>query len=270
MRSGLQAQDIVKKFKGKLAVNGVSFSIAEGECLGLVGESGCGKSTLAGIITGMLTLSNGKVLLGESEIVSKNNIDRRLISESMQMVFQNPATSFDIRKTILYSVTEPLYYEKQLSAADKRSLAAKALEQVGLNRGYLCKYAWELSGGECQRAALARAIIKVPKLLICDEATSALDVSVQAQIVQLISELRSEMGMSILFISHDISLVCGLCDSIAVMNGGKLVEYASADEILRNPQQDYTRLLLKMSGYSSKTAATASSKINPCHRETLI
>lgn len=242
----LKVEKLEKRFGKKEVLRGISFEIPEGKCLGLLGESGCGKSTTAAIITGMLKPDAGSVFLMDQCAVDREKTDRKLVSRTMQMVFQNPQGSLDPRKRLLDSVTEPLFQTGK-SKEEKRELAGQVLQRVGLKKEYLEKFPWEISGGECQRITLARSIINKPKLLICDEATSALDVSVQAQIVQLISELQKELQMGVLFITHDIPLACGLCDDIAVMQDGQIIENRRTEELLREPQQPYTKLLLACS-----------------------
>ncbi len=242
----LKVEQLEKRFGKNEVLKGISFEIAEGVCLGLLGESGCGKSTTASIITGMLKPDAGAVYLLDQCAVTPGKTDRKLISRAVQMVFQNPSGSLDPRKRLEDSVTEPLLLTGK-SREEKRELADHVLEHVGLKKEYLEKFPWEISGGECQRITLARSIIGRPKLLICDEATSALDVSVQAQIVGLIRELQEELQMSVLFITHDVPLACGLCDEIAVMQDGRIVEKRRTEELLRTPEHPYTKLLLEYS-----------------------
>ena len=242
----LEVKSLIKSFGEKSVLRGVSFSVGKGECLGLLGESGCGKSTTAAVITGMLKPDNGSVFLAGTEAVSGKKTDRKLISRMVQMVFQDPYASFDPRMRLRDSVIEPLCRSGK-PKEEIQWLAEHVFGHVNLNTDYLEKYPWEVSGGECQRAALARAIINKPPLLICDEATSALDVSVQAQIVGIIRDLQEELGLSVLFISHDVPLVCGLCDRIAVMQGGVIIENRETEELLAAPEQEYTKLLLSCS-----------------------
>ena len=247
MNAVLKIDDLKKKYDKKEVLKGINLSIDPGRCLALLGESGCGKSTVAAIITGLLKPDDGTVFLDGIPSVTRNQINRTQISNTVQMVFQNPAGSFDPRKKLFYSVTEPLIPEKR-NTEEKRTSAEYVMGRVGLKTNYLEKYPWEISGGECQRAALARAIINNPKLLICDEVTSALDVSVQAQIVQVLKNLQQELRMSMLFISHDIALAAGIADEIAIMKDGIIIENAGTDELLNTPRQEYTKLLLSLYG----------------------
>ena len=211
------------------AVKDVTFSICQGECLGLIGESGSGKSTVAKLVSGLIKPSSGSV-----SFTGKN----------MQMVFQDPMMSFSPRMTILDSLCEGVRYCTNLTRKEQEKRAYEVLEQVGLKKDYAPKYSCELSGGECQRAAIGRAIMIKPELLICDEVTSALDVSVQAQIIRLLKGLADEMKMSYLFISHDLALVSGLCDRVAVMYQGEIVEMGQVREVIDYPKEVYTKHLL--------------------------
>lgn len=229
----LEIKNLNKKFRdGKkefYAVRDVSFSIAEGECLGLIGESGSGKSTVANLAAGLIPPTSGEITFS---------------GEHMQMVFQDPLMSFSPKMKILDSLCEGLRYRTSMSRKEQEQRAYEVLDQVGLKQEYAQKYSYELSGGECQRAAIGRAIMIHPQLLICDEVTSALDVSVQAQIVRLLKNLREEMRMSYLFISHDLALVSSVCDRIAVMYEGRILEEGPVREILNHPKEDYTKKLL--------------------------
>ncbi len=211
------------------AVKDVSFSIKQGECLGLIGESGSGKSTVAKLISGLIKPSQGEITF---------------YGKNMQMVFQDPMQSFSPRMTILDSLCEGVRYRTNFTRKEQEKRAYEVLEQVGLKKEYASKFCYELSGGECQRAAIGRAIMIKPELLICDEVTSALDVSVQAQIIHLLKSLADEMKMSYLFISHDLALVSGLCDRVAVMYQGNLIETGKVREVIDHPRAAYTKRLL--------------------------
>ena len=235
----------VSFFSGKAerivhAVNDVSFYLEEGDFLGLVGESGCGKSTIARILSGLIKPDGGQILYDGKEYSYPFS---RQIYKTVQMIFQMPRDSFDPRRTIGSCITDI-----QVNFGVKRDQARKKtvqyLERTGLGREFVKKYPHQMSGGECQRAAIARAIAVQPKILICDEITSALDVSVQAQIVELLQDLKEEMNLSLLFISHDLALVQGLCDRILVMHDGVIVEEGKSGDVLHNPQTDYTKLLI--------------------------
>ena len=242
----LQAQSLKKIFtrdgqSGCLAVDGVSFDISAGECVGLIGESGSGKSTVANMIARLLDPTEGRILLDGKDVT---NAEAREIFRTVQMIFQSPQESFDPRRTLGDGIGESLLNVGQ-SRAEVREKVGRLLEAVGLSPDFAERYPHEASGGQCQRAAIARAIAIGPKLLICDEATSALDVTVQAEIVALLSRLRRERGMACLFICHDIALAQDFCDRLLVMHKGKIVEEGITDEIIQSPKQAYTKMLIE-------------------------
>ena len=243
----LELKDITKTFpknkKAFTAVDGVSFSIKKGECIGLVGESGCGKSTIARIITHLEQATSGEIFMNERNVTHLKGKELRNLYQNLQMVFQNPGDSFNPRIKLGSSIGEVLINFGKPRSEVKRTVQ-QLLEQVGLNPEFAVRYPHEISGGQCQRAAIARAIAIEPDLLICDEATSALDVSVQAQIVDLILNLRNEMNMSYLFISHDLALVQSICDRIFVMHRGRIVEEGSTQDVIEHTAHPYTKLLL--------------------------
>ena len=235
----------VSFFSGKTgrvvhAVNEVSFSVEEGAFVGLVGESGCGKSTLARLLLGLRKPDSGRILIGERPVPYPFP---RSVYQTIQMVFQLPAESFDPRRTIGDSIAR---VQRNFGVSKKEAMeqAALLLKRVGLSEAFLNRYPSQMSGGECQRAAIARAISVRPKLLVCDEVTSALDVSVQAQIAELLCGLREEYGLSLLFISHDLALVQGLCEQIMVMQDGSIIESGETKKVLNNPENSYTRHLI--------------------------
>ena len=223
------------------AVDNVSFDMAPGECLGLIGESGSGKSTVANMIVRLLDPSEGRIFLDGEDVTEA---DVRAICRKVQMVFQSPQESFDPRRTLGDGIGESLLTAGR-PAAEARKEVARLLESVGLSPDFASRYPHEVSGGQCHRAAIARALAIEPKLLICDEATSALDVTVQAEIVVLLSRLIRRHGMACLFICHDIALAQSFCDRLLVMYRGKIVEKGNPDEVIQSPKQEYTKMLIE-------------------------
>ena len=241
----LQAQSLKKIFSRDgqsdfLAVDGVSFDISAGECVGLIGESGSGKSTVANMIARLLDPTEGRILLDGKDVT---NAEAREIFRTVQMIFQSPQESFDPRRTLGDGIMESLR-NNGASKADALKRAEALLELCGLPKEFVGRYPHEVSGGQCQRAAIARALAIEPKLLICDEATSALDVTIQAEIIELLTELRQKLDMSILFICHDIALVQQFCDRLVVMYRGQIVEQGVPSEIIAAPKNGYTRNLI--------------------------
>ena len=226
------------------ALKNVSFSLRKNEVLGIIGESGSGKSTIAKLITGLYQPTGGNIFLGGRSIVRLKRQAQKEVYTKVQMVFQDAVGSFNPRRKIGESISDTLCRlcgEKKHTAGKE---AARLLEDVGLPGDYAEKYPHELSGGECQRAAIARAMSVHPEILICDEATSALDVSAQAKIVELHMHLRRIRNVSILFITHDLPLVSNISDRILIMNEGELVEEGSTEEVITRPKTVYTRRLL--------------------------
>jgi oligopeptide transport system ATP-binding protein len=227
------------------AVDGVSFDIAQGETLGVVGESGCGKSTLARAVLQLIPPTAGTVSwLGQTI----SGLSRRALNQhrkDLQIVFQDPLASLDPRMTIEASIAEPLRtFQPQMTARERRQAVAEMMEKVGLEQNLINRYPHELSGGQNQRVGVARAMINKPKLIICDEAVSALDVSIQAQIVALLKDLQQEFGLSMIFISHDLSVVRDISNRIMVLYLGRVVELADRDVIYSDPQHPYTKSLI--------------------------
>ena len=222
------------------AVDHVSFQIDDGETVGLVGESGCGKSTLAKLITRLMEPTAGPIHLNGKEITKSKGKELREAYRQVQMVFQSPAGSFDPRKTIGYGISESMR-NSGMPKAERRRRTEELLEQCGLSPEYAGRYPYEISGGQCQRAALARALAIRPKLLICDETTSALDVTVQQQIMELLKSLKQENQLSFLFICHNLALVQSFCDRVLVMHEGKIVEEGTPEQIIQTPRSEYTK-----------------------------
>ncbi len=223
------------------AVDGVSLRLMRGETLGLVGESGCGKSTLAKMLLGLLPPTSGDVLVNGKHLTAA---DRRLMSRHIQPIFQDPYSSLNPRKTLRQIVTLPLIVHQLGTAKEQRQQVERMFDIVGLPKRVIDSYPGQLSGGQRQRVAIARALIMRPDVLICDEPTSALDVSVQAQILNLLLELKQEFGLTYLLISHNLAVIEHLADRVAVMYLGRIVEQRSREALFAQPGHPYTRALL--------------------------
>ena len=243
----LQAENLKKVFvSGKkefTAVDDVSFELERGECLGIVGESGSGKSTIAQMITHLEPATEGRIFLKEQDITHARGKALRDIYQDVQMVFQMPMESFDPRCTLGDGIGESLR-NMGISRSETGSRVEKLLDRCGLDREFADRYPHQVSGGQCQRAAIARALAVNPEILICDEATSALDVTVQKQILELLIELKQKEQLSLLLICHDLALVQAFCDKVLVLYHGKTVEYGTPDEIINHPKEDYTKRLI--------------------------
>ncbi|HBK02804.1 MAG TPA: ABC transporter ATP-binding protein [Clostridiales bacterium] len=246
----LKVENLTKSFSRQgqetvAAVNGVNFEVFSGECLAIIGESGSGKTTAVNMIARLLDVTSGSIFLEGREITHLKGSALRGIYKTMQMVFQAPADSFDPRRTLGDGIGESLR-NAGLSRRETQERVGELLQKCGLSPEFASRYPHQVSGGQCQRAAIARALAIRPKLLICDEATSALDVTVQKEIIGLLNALRAQQGQSltILFICHDISLVQQFADRVLVMYHGKIVEEGTPEEIIRNPQNEYTKHLI--------------------------
>lgn len=227
------------------AVDGVSFSIERGRTLGLVGESGCGKTTVGRAVLGLIPAAAGEIVFDGVDVRRARASRLRAMRRELQIVFQDPGGSLNARMKIGAIVGEPLVVHGiEKNARDLRARVAALLERCGMPPDSMDRFPHQFSGGQKQRIAIARAIALKPKLIVCDEPTSALDVSIQAQILNLLGDLQREFGMSYLFISHDMNVMQHMCDSIAVMNAGRIVESGAAGEVLNSPRDEYTRRLL--------------------------
>ncbi len=227
------------------AVNNVSFDIFQGQTLALVGESGCGKSTLAKALLRVLEPASGNINFDGNSLIGKNFTQILTARRHLQIVFQDPYGSFNPRHKVSRIIAEPLHLmPEKKSGTNLHDILVEALEQVGLNPSDLDKYPHEFSGGQRQRLAIARALVTRPKLIVADEPVSALDVSIRAQVLDLLSELRDKLAIAYLFITHDLSVVKAFCDDVMVMRDGEIVEYAPVQTLFQNPQTQYTRQLL--------------------------
>lgn len=243
----LKAENLKKVFsagKRKLvAVDGVSFALERGQCLGIVGESGSGKSTVARMLTHLTDVTDGTVTLNGKDITRVKGKELRDTYREIQMVFQLPMASFDPRHTLGDGIKESLR-NAGMGRKEVRNRVGKLLQRCGLPADFATRYPHQVSGGQCQRAAIARALAIHPSVLICDEATSALDMTVQKQILELLQDLKEKEGISILLICHDLALVQTLCDTVLVMQNGCMIELGTTEQVLRHPQQAYTKKLI--------------------------
>ncbi|WP_018970242.1 ATP-binding cassette domain-containing protein [Rubritalea marina] len=244
VRKGLLFQRQVDSIK---AVSDVSLSIQQGEILGLVGESGCGKSTLSRTIMQLIPATSGSISLEGLELTDLNKKEVRAHRLDFQMIFQDPYASLNPRMTVFTTLAEAITQRHPKLKQDKATLNQKVdalMQRCGLDPAFTHKYPHEFSGGQRQRIAIARALAPEPKLIIADEPVSALDVSIQSQILNLMLDLRRDLNLTMIFITHDLGVVRYLADNIAVMHKGRIVEYGPAEEIFKDPQQDYTKTLL--------------------------
>lgn len=239
---------IKKQVDSVKAVDGVSLSIKKGEILGLVGESGCGKSTLSRTIMQLIPSTAGDIILEGENLTKLSSAAVRKRRLDFQMIFQDPYASLNPRMTIYSTLSEALTQRHPGLLKNKSELmeaVISLMERVGLNPSFMKKYPHEFSGGQRQRIAIARALAPEPKLIIADEPVSALDVSIQSQILNLLLKLRDELDLTMIFISHDLSVVRYIADNIAVMYKGKIVEYGGAERVFNEPEHDYTKKLIE-------------------------
>ncbi|HEX6333507.1 MAG TPA: ABC transporter ATP-binding protein [Flavisolibacter sp.] len=251
----VDVQNLVVRFPGRsnilgrttswfTAVNDVSFQVLQGETLGLVGESGCGKTTLGRTMLQLIRATSGKIIYNNRDITRLTQDQLRKLRSDVQLVFQDPFSSLNPRLTIGAAIGEPLQVHEDIPAAARRKRVAELLDRVSLAPSMMNRYPHEFSGGQRQRIVIARALAMNPSLLVCDESVSALDVSVQAQVLNLLNELKRELGLTMLFISHDLSVVRYMSDRIMVMRAGEIVETGLAEEVYFHPKHAYTQRLL--------------------------
>lgn len=253
----LELEDVEVSFKARTgsllrphyvhAVRGVSVQLRRGETLGIVGESGCGKSTTANVLCGLQAPTAGKVRIQGEAVGTRTAAARRRIGRTVSVVFQDPSTALNPRMVIREQLIDPLRIHRIGTAEQRKQRVSDLMPMVGLPSSALDALPSQLSGGQRQRVAIARALVLDPEVIIADEPTSALDVSVRAQILNLFMDLKNELGLSMVFISHDIQTIRYISDRMAVMNAGRIVEEGPAQRILDDPQDDYTRTLLAAS-----------------------
>ena len=232
-------EDIVVK-----AVDQINLTINQGEIVGLVGESGCGKSTLGKTVLKLHSITDGQILFHGEDITCYNENQMRPLREKIQIIFQDPYASLNPKKKISQSIMAPLNVTKKYSKEEKQEKVVEIMKEVGLSEKFLEKYPHEMSGGQRQRVVIARALINNPELVICDEPVSALDVSVRSQVLNLLKDLQKDRNLTYIFISHDLSVVEYLCDKVAVMYLGRIMEYADKKHLYGNPLHPYTKALL--------------------------
>ena len=226
------------------AVNGLSLKLMPGQTIGIVGESGCGKSTTANVMCGLQTPTSGHVYFKGTDVTKRSAAQRKIIGRVISVVFQDPATALNARMTVREQLMDPMIVHKVGDAKSREARVRELIEMVGLPNSVLEALPGQMSGGQRQRVAIARALSLNPDAIIADEPTSALDVSVRAQILNLLMDLKKELSLAMVFISHDIQTVRYISDQIIVMNHGQAVERGTAEQIFNNPKDDYTRLLL--------------------------
>jgi oligopeptide/dipeptide ABC transporter ATP-binding protein len=243
------------------AVDGVDLTVRRGETLGLVGETGCGKSTLARCMAGLHPLTAGTISFEGRDLTALSGKELRALRREVQIVFQDPYGSLNPRRRVGSIIGEPLNVHRIGTRAERRARVRELMERVGLNPEHYERYPAEFSGGQRQRIGIARALSVGPRLLICDEPVSALDVSVQAQVINLLQELRDELGLTCVFISHDLSVVEHVSDRVAVMYLGRIVEMSAASELYRRPRHPYAAALLSAASVPDPDRARARRRI---------
>ena len=250
MSNILELNNVRKEFhtssskRAIVAVDNVSLKLEKGKTLGIVGESGSGKSTLGRLMLRLIEPTAGEINFDDVDLLKLKNTELRKMRSKMQMIFQDPMSSLNPRMSIRQLVSEPLEIHRNLKASEQNAALEEIITKVGLEKSALDKYPHEFSGGQRQRISIARAVINNPSLIVADEPVSALDVSIQSQILNLLMDLRNDLNLSFVFISHDLSVVRHIADEVAVMYLGNIVEIAPADQLFSNPQHPYTQALI--------------------------
>lgn len=250
MSNILELNNVRKEFhtssskRAIVAVDNVSLKLEKGKTLGIVGESGSGKSTLGRLMLRLIEPTSGEINFDDVNLLKLKNTELRKMRSKMQMIFQDPMSSLNPRMSIRQLVSEPLEIHRNLKASEQNAAVEEIITKVGLEKSALDKYPHEFSGGQRQRISIARAVINNPSLIVADEPVSALDVSIQSQILNLLMDLRNDLNLSFVFISHDLSVVRHIADEVAVMYLGNIVEIAPADQLFSNPQHPYTQALI--------------------------
>lgn len=240
----LRSRSLLGKPEELHAVSGLSIDIYKGETFGIIGESGCGKTTLGKCLVQLYTATSGRILLKGVDINKKSGRELKMLRKEIQMIFQDPYSSLDPRKTVEKIIEEPLIIHKLMNKNDRKEKVVTQIKEVGLNEQHIHRYPHEFSGGQRQRINIARALALNPEIIVCDEPVSALDVSVQAQVLNLLNSLQRQYDLTMVFISHDLSVIKHVSDRIAIMYLGRIVELCRAEEIYTNPKHPYTQALL--------------------------
>ena len=264
----LEVKNLEKSFDGVSAIEDISFDLMRAETLGVVGESGSGKTTLARCILRAIDPDAGTIRFNsQNGWIDLHNLDENSfvpLRREMQMVFQDPFSSLNPRMTVRQIIEEPLIIHGEKNKAHRLKLVNRMLERVQMDKRSLTRYPHAFSGGQRQRIGIARALVLNPSFVVCDESVSALDVSVQAQIINLLEDLQDELGLTYLFVAHDLAVVRHICDRILVMHRGKIVERGSVEDVFSNPQENYTKLLL-----SAIPSTDPDIALNPLDRKSL-